>query len=789
MPVTRIATVPVATVNQIAISVLPRGPRGATGASGSELQFATRTEAIATTISGGSVFLRTAGYAAAGDGGGGLYKKVISEPAHAGKLQSADGAWWELVEFSPSPRQFGAVADGSTDDTTALQNAIDAHPDGCRIRLDGTFKANFEDLDWNYPTPFQMEVDGGIVTSSASKKIVVPNYVDLIGTGGSLGASFSAGPQCKATGQIRVDGGTRKLIKGQHVISWGGSHTERNAAIELYGKDGGTVGGLIGALAEVVNVSCDANDGPGDTTCLPFLANSYFWSFGRDCSFVGRPGAYPASMLFTDEGDNSGSYNGLHTWERTRVNAYGVKVLQKLGATALSSRFYFHQFERENAEADTAMFDFENHAASAPITLIQITRPGEYDATGDVAYLNINSRPFTVTIASPGVFTATRHGLLSGTPITLSTSGALPTGLAEYTTYYVIATGLTADTFRLSATLGGSAINTSGSQSGTHYFHGKGAVLTVDISGHNPNIPLFLPHSRMPSRIIENGRLVEFDYGTLFKGGPTPNVHYSKQHGGALDTRLVHAPTAPQVLPFTPLAVLAAGSLSGTAAGGATVTTGVLRDDGTTGAVQIEGTNGGFVRPYSSSQSFAVGDYLFICCKMRATEADLLPCVPVITLSGVVGYAFENGSNSYSLGGTYEPRREDGKGWFSIVEAVRIATVGASPTTILFNFNRLTAFSITAYDMWGLGIIPASAGMTDGTIAKLARSLTPWPNVGAAGRVALPTHQHLQLSMAWNAGHIIDEAGNHLWMNAGKLYTKSSAPSSGTDGTVVGTQT
>jgi hypothetical protein len=56
--------------------------------------------------------------------------------------------------------------------------------------------------------------------------------------------------------------------------------------------------------------------------------------------------------------------------------------------------------------------------------------------------------------------------------ITLYTTGpgaALPTGLAIATTYFVIAAGLTANTFELSATLAGSAINTSGTQSGTHY--------------------------------------------------------------------------------------------------------------------------------------------------------------------------------------------------------------------------------------------------------------------------------------------------------------------------------
>lgn len=74
----------------------------------------------------------------------------------------------------------------------------------------------------------------------------------------------------------------------------------------------------------------------------------------------------------------------------------------------------------------------------------------------------------TVTIASPAVVTLNAHGFTAGTPIVFSTSGALPTGIIAGTTYYVISTGLTANTFQFSTTVGGSAVNTSGSQSGTH---------------------------------------------------------------------------------------------------------------------------------------------------------------------------------------------------------------------------------------------------------------------------------------------------------------------------------
>ena len=78
------------------------------------------------------------------------------------------------------------------------------------------------------------------------------------------------------------------------------------------------------------------------------------------------------------------------------------------------------------------------------------------------------SSTVTVTIATPGVFSLTAHGFTTGDIVILATTGALPTGLLPETDYYVIASGLTANAFQVSATSGGSAVNTTGSQSGTH---------------------------------------------------------------------------------------------------------------------------------------------------------------------------------------------------------------------------------------------------------------------------------------------------------------------------------
>jgi hypothetical protein len=78
----------------------------------------------------------------------------------------------------------------------------------------------------------------------------------------------------------------------------------------------------------------------------------------------------------------------------------------------------------------------------------------------------------SISNGSPAVFTLNSHGLSDGDRLTLTTSGALPTGLSTGTTYYVINSAT--NTFNVSLTSGGAAVNTTGAGSGTHsmtYFY------------------------------------------------------------------------------------------------------------------------------------------------------------------------------------------------------------------------------------------------------------------------------------------------------------------------------
>ncbi len=88
----------------------------------------------------------------------------------------------------------------------------------------------------------------------------------------------------------------------------------------------------------------------------------------------------------------------------------------------------------------------------------------------------------TMTLATPGAISWSSHGMISGQKIQFTTTGALPTGLAASTTYWVSV--VDANTFNVASSLAnlqaGTFIATSGSQSGVH----TATAITIDISNN-----------------------------------------------------------------------------------------------------------------------------------------------------------------------------------------------------------------------------------------------------------------------------------------------------------------
>jgi len=115
-----------------------------------------------------------------------------------------------------------------------------------------------------------------------------------------------------------------------------------------------------------------------------------------------------------------------------------------------------------------------------------------YGVTGGPLYywdatIGYRNSTVTTTIASPCVVSSTLT-LVDKTPITLSTTGALPTGLLPGVTYYV--RYLTSSTFNLSLTPTGALINTSGTQSGVQSISPRGALVST-LPGADNYVPLY----------------------------------------------------------------------------------------------------------------------------------------------------------------------------------------------------------------------------------------------------------------------------------------------------------
>jgi len=106
----------------------------------------------------------------------------------------------------------------------------------------------------------------------------------------------------------------------------------------------------------------------------------------------------------------------------------------------------------------------ENLLISPRTGALYIWQPGPTNpAYTTPAQLINGAQGITISIGTPAVITLTTP-LPNGTPFKLRTTGALPTGVNTTTTYYVV--NLTGNTCNLSTTVGGAAINTTGTQSG-----------------------------------------------------------------------------------------------------------------------------------------------------------------------------------------------------------------------------------------------------------------------------------------------------------------------------------
>ncbi len=113
-------------------------------------------------------------------------------------------------------------------------------------------------------------------------------------------------------------------------------------------------------------------------------------------------------------------------------------------------------------------------------------------AAGALATFSTTTHTVTMTNANPGVVSWASHGLTAGTPVFFSTTGALPTNVTPFKTYFVLAAGLASGAFEFSDVPGGTPIDTtSGAQSGVQTAVANGGcvpIFTTTINSASVNV-------------------------------------------------------------------------------------------------------------------------------------------------------------------------------------------------------------------------------------------------------------------------------------------------------------
>lgn len=113
-----------------------------------------------------------------------------------------------------------------------------------------------------------------------------------------------------------------------------------------------------------------------------------------------------------------------------------------------------------------------------------------YDVTGGDTNVFNPSDTATFTAAVTDIVTSTGHGLIEGHQVVLTTTGTLPAGLSLATYYFV--KYIDANTFYLSTTLGGAAVNVTDTGSGTHTWTKRNVITKIHATQDNASATMTL---------------------------------------------------------------------------------------------------------------------------------------------------------------------------------------------------------------------------------------------------------------------------------------------------------
>lgn len=230
------------------------GGSGGGGGSVSSTDYATVAAAAAATIPNTAQYVRTAGYATAGDGGDALYKRVGS-PA-VGGFTSADGAFWAYVVEGPVRlEQFGGGVSAS-DNTTAFGVALQQVSVGSSFYIFGP-QIQLLGGTYNFLTtidlkkiitiegasgPAMVSGSGTIMKFPANTMGIIVNRYNTLGETGQITPTTGADGSTFRNLMIRGGGGTdqtrhgiwmiaRATLENIDVWSFPGNNVEINSTV------------------------------------------------------------------------------------------------------------------------------------------------------------------------------------------------------------------------------------------------------------------------------------------------------------------------------------------------------------------------------------------------------------------------------------------------------------------------------------------------------------------------------------------------------------------------------
>ena len=290
--------------------------------------------------------------------------------------------------------------------------------------------------------------------STGSTQNALVNALHIFGTGGiATGAGTDPGAgNLNLAGGVLWNNGTAPTGTGGYVRATGASLVTPALGVAT-GTSLALGGATVGSNALAV------------TGTLAFPNNSLtlaeFPTIGANTVLGSIAGGTPAAL-------SQAQLSALITLGA--VPGYGTIGQFVIGTGTTADAFTIHgqqNFYFPNLASDPGCFCntfISNGGANLTHAVVNTTAPGVSTSTPGTA----TNGTLTITIAAPSVITWTGSSLAQDTPVAFTSSGTLPTGITSGTTYFVARSPVpTTNTFSIAATIGGSAITTTGSQSGT----------------------------------------------------------------------------------------------------------------------------------------------------------------------------------------------------------------------------------------------------------------------------------------------------------------------------------